>query len=262
MWSEAEQALFSMRHASSPLSGSAAVRRPMAVPGEAERFFLERQARRRQVARPLSERCRMVLRWAEGVPNKVVAAELDVVRRMIGKWCRRFPEDRLDEPSDGFRSGRTRTVGDDRVAYVVGRTLHTTPPDATRWSTRPMVRESGLSQTTVRRIRNAFGLQPHRSQTFRPSDDPDFTDKVRDIVGPYLSPPDRAVVLRVDEKSRIRAPDRTQPVPPLRPGIPERRTHDYKRNGTPPLFAASDVATGFVIGKCYKRHRPKEFPTS
>ena len=161
--------------------------------------------------------------------------------------------------SDEPRSGLPRTVGDDRVAYVVGRTLHTTPPDATHRSTRPMAGEGGLSRTTFRRIRNAFGLQPHRSETFRLSGDPDFTDKVRDIVGPYLSPPDRAVVLRVDEKSQIQALDRTQPVLPLRPGIPEWRTHDCRRNGTPPLFAALDIATGFVIGKCCRRHRSKEF---
>ena len=235
--------------------------RPMAalVLSEAERSFLERRARRRQVTRSLSERCRIVLRCAGGVPNKEVAAELGVDQRTVGKWRRRFVRDRIDGLSDAPRSGRPRTVGDDRVAYVVERTLHTTPPDATHRSTRSMARESGLSQTTVRRIWNAFGLQPHRSQTFKLSGDPAFADKVRDIVGLYLAPPDRAVVLCVDGKSQIQALDRTQPVLPLRPGIPERRTHDYKRNGTTSLFAALDVATGFVIGKCHKRHRSKEF---
>ena len=236
--------------------------RPMAalVPGGEERSFPERRARRRQVTRSLSERCRMVLRCAEGVPNKEVAAELGVDRRTVGKWRRRFVRDRIDGLSDASRSGRPGTVGDDRVAYVVGRTLHTTPPDATHRSTRSMAGEIGLSQTTVRRIRNAFGLQPHRSQTFKPSGDPDFADKVRDIVDLYPSRTNRAVVLRVDGKSRIRASGRMRPVPPLRPGIPERRTHDYRRNGTPPPFTAPDIATGFVIGKCCRRHRSKEFP--
>ena len=202
----------------------------------------------------------MVPRCAEGVRNKVVAAELGGDRRTVGKWRRRFLRDRIDGLSDAPRSGRPRTVGDDRVAYVVGRTLHTTLPDATHRSTRPMAGEGGLSQTTVRRIRNAFGLQPHRSETFRPSGDPDFTDKVGDIVGLYPAPPDRAVVLRVDEKSQIRTLDRTQPVLPLRPRVPERRTHDCMRNGTTPPFAALDIATGFVIGKCRMRHRSEEFP--
>ena len=149
-------------------------------------------------------------------------------------------------------SGRPRTVGDDRVAYVIERTLHATPPDTTHWSPRPMAGEDGLAQTTVRRVRNAFGRQPHRSETFKLSGDPAFADKVRDIVGLHLSPSDQAVMLRVDGKSRIRAPGRTQPVPPLRPGIPERRTHGYRRNGTISPFAA----TGFVIGSDPRRGSP------
>ena len=238
------------------------VGRPSAalVPGEAERSFPERRARRRRVSRSLSGRCRMILRCADGVPNKVAAAELGIDRRTVGKWRRRLVRDRLEGPSDGPRSGRPWTVGDDRVAYVLERTLHTTPPDAIRWSTRPMARESGLSRITVRHIRNTFGQLPHRSQTFRPSGDPVFADKVRDIVGLHLSPPDRTVVLRVDGKSRIRVPGRTQPVPPLRPGISERRTRDCRRNGTTPPFTALDIAVGFVIGKCRRRGRSKEFP--
>ena len=237
------------------------VGRPMAglVLSEAERSFLERQVRRRRVARSLSDRCRIVLRCAEGLPNKAVAAELGVHEHTVGKWRRRFLKDRLDGLSDEPRSGRPRTIEDDRVAHVIERTLNATPPDATHWSIRSMARESGLSHTTIRRIWTAFGLQPHRLETFKLSSDPAFVDKVRDIVGLYLSPPDRALVLCVDEKSQIQALDRTQPVLPMLPGIPERRTHDYKRNGTTSLFAALDVATGFVIGKCYRRHRAKEF---
>ena len=145
------------------------------------------------------------------------------------------------------------------MAAVIERTLETTPADATHWSLRSMARESGLSHTTVRRIWAAFSVQPHRSETFKLSSDPLFVDKVRDIVGLYLSPPDRALVLCVDEKSQIQALDRTQPVLPMLPGMPERRTHDYKRHGTTSLFAALDVATGRVIGKCYRRHRAREF---
>ena len=148
---------------------------------------------------------------------------------------------------------------DERIAEVIERTLTTTPADATHWSLRSMAQETGLSHTTIRRIWGAFGLQPHRSETFKLSSDPLFVDKVRDIVGLYLSPPDRALVLCVDEKSQIQALDRTQPVLPMLPGMPERRTHDYRRHGTTSLFAALDVATGAVIGKCYRRHRAREF---
>ena len=161
----------------------------------------------------------------------------------------------VDEP----RPGRPRTLTDEKVAAIIERTLETTPAGATHWSLRSMARESGLSHTTVRRIWAAFSVQPHRSETFKLSGDPLFVDKVRDIVGLYLSPPDRALVLCVDEKSQIQALDRTQPVLPMLPGMPERRTHDYKRHGTTSLFAALDAATGFVIGKCYRRHRAREF---
>ena len=145
------------------------------------------------------------------------------------------------------------------MAQVIERTLTSRPADATHWSLRSMAKEAGLSHTSIWRIWGAFGLQPHRAETFKLSSDPHFVDKVRDIVGLYMSPPDRALVLCVDEKSQIQALDRTQPVLPMLPGIPERRTHDYKRNGTTSLFAALDVATGSVIGKCYRRHRAREF---
>ena len=189
----------------------------------------------------------------------MVAAEIGVHEHTVGKWRRRFLKERIEGLSDEPRPGRPRTLTDDQVAKVVERTLMTTPADATHWSLRSMAKEAGLSHTSIWRIWGAFGLQPHRSETFKLSSDPHFVDKVRDIVGLYLSPPDRALVLCVDEKSQIQALDRTQPVLPMLPGMPERRTHDYKRHGTTSLFAALDVATGFVIGKCYRRHRAREF---
>lgn len=224
-----------------------------------ERSYLERQVRRHRVARSLSERCRMILRCADGLRSKAVAAELGVHEHTVGKWRRRFLKDRIDGLLDEPRPGRPRTIEDDQVAAVIERTLYTTPVDATHWSIRSMAKEMGLSHTTIRRIWTAFGLQPHRSETFKLSSDPLFVDKVRDIVGLYLSPPDRALVLCVDEKSQIQALDREQPVLPMMPGMPERRTHNYVRHGTTSLFAALDVASGFVIGKCYRRHRASEF---
>jgi transposase len=224
-----------------------------------ERAYLERQVRRHRVARSLSERCRIILRCAEGIPSKAVAAELGVHEHTVGKWRRRFLKGRVEGLLDDARAGRPRTIGDDQVAAVIERTLRSTPADATHWSIRSMANATGFSHTTIRRIWTAFGLQPHRSQTFKLSSDPLFVDKVRDIVGLYLSPPNRALVLSVDEKSQIQALDREQPVLPMMPGIPERRTHNYVRHGTTSLFAALDVASGFVIGKCYKRHRATEF---
>ena len=235
--------------------------RPIAplVLSSQERAYLERQVRRHRVARSLSERCRAILRCAVGLPSKSVAAELGIHEHTVGKWRRRFLKDRCDGLLDEARPGRPRTIDDDQVAEVIERTLRTTPPDATHWSIRSMAADTGFSHTTIRRMWTAFGLQPHRSQTFKLSSDPLFVDKVRDIVGLYLSPPNRAVVLSVDEKSQIQALDREQPVLPMMPGVPERRTHSYVRHGTPTLFAALDVASGFVIGKCYKRHRALEF---
>ena len=177
----------------------------------------------------------------------------------VGKWRRRFGQARLAGLGDEPRPGRPRTIADEAVAQVIERTLRTTPADATQWSLRSMAKASGLSHTTIRRIWTAFGLQPHRTETFQLSGDPLFVEKVRDIIGLYLSPPDRAVVLCVDEKSQMQALDRAQPVLPMLPGIAERRTPTYIRHGTTSLFAALDVATGFVIGKCYKRHRAREF---
>ena len=199
------------------------------------------------------------MRCADGIPSKVVAAELGVHEHTVGKWRRRFLKDRVDGLLDEARPGRPRTIDDDQVAAVIERTLRSTPADATHWSIRSMAGATGFSHTTIRRIWTAFGLQPHRSETFKLSSDPLFVDKVRDIVGLYLSPPNRALVLSVDEKSQIQALDREQPVLPMMPGMPERRTHSYLRHGTTSLFAALDIASGFVIGKCYKRHRAAEF---
>ena len=235
--------------------------RPLAalVLSDEERSFLEAQVRRHRVARSISDRCRMILRCADGLGNKAVAAEMGVHEHTVGKWRRRFVDDRIEGLSDAPRPGRPRTIADEKVAEVIERTLTSTPADATNWSLRSMAKEAGLSHTTIWRIWGAFGLQPHRAETLKLSSDPHFVDKIRDILGLYMSPPDRALVLCVDEKSQIQALDRTQPVLPMLPGIPERRTHDYKRNGTTSLFAALDVATGSVIGKCYRRHRAREF---
>jgi len=224
-----------------------------------ERSYLERQVRRHRIARSLSERCRIILRCSQGVSSKAVAAELGIHEHTVGKWRRRFLKDRVEGLLDERRPGRPRTIDDDQVAAVIERTLRSTPADATHWSIRSMAAATGFSHTTIRRMWAAFGLQPHRSETFKLSSDPLFVDKVRDIVGLYLSPPNRALVLSVDEKSQIQALDREQPVLPMMPGMPERRTHSYVRHGTTSLFAALDVASGFVIGKCYKRHRAAEF---
>ena len=224
-----------------------------------ERGFLEAQLRRHKAARSLSDRCRIVLRCADGLTSKEIAAELGHSEHTVGKWRRRFAEHRIEGLSYEYRAGRPRTITDEQVADVIKRTLETTPKDATHWSIRSMAEEIGLSHTTIRRIWNAFGLQPHRMETFKLSTDPLFVAKVQDVVGLYMSPPNRAIVLCVDEKSQIQALDREQPVLPMAPGVAERRTHTYTRNGTTSLFAALDIATGAVIGKCYKRHRATEF---
>ena len=203
---------------------------PLILSGE-ERDYLERHVRRRCVSRSLSERCRIILRCADGISSKVVAAELGMHEHTVGKWRRRFLRDRVEGLLDEARAGRPRTINDDQVAAVIERTLRSTPADATHWSIRSMATATGFSHTTIRRIWAAFGLQPHRSETFKLSSDPLFVDKVRDIVGLYLSPPNRALVLSVDEKSQIQALDREQPVLPMMPGIPERRTHSYVRHG-------------------------------
>lgn len=224
-----------------------------------ERQTLQAWARRPKTAQRLALRSRIVLACGDGQDNGSVAAKLGVNRATVGKWRRRFLVARLDGLCDEPRSGAPRTIADAKVEEIITKTLETKPKAATHWSTRSMAKEVGLSQTAISRAWRAFGLKPHLAETFKLSTDPLFIDKVRDVVGLYLAPPDRALVLCVDEKSQVQALDRTQPLLPMGPGSPERHTHDYVRHGTTSLFAALDVATGKVIGKCYKRHRAREF---
>src|SRR5436305_4404534 len=229
------------------------------VLSEVERTQLEAWTRRRTSAQALAQRARIVLAAAAGTKNTQIAAELGVSRPMVTKWRSRFAAERLDGLLDEPRPGRPRTISDAQVEEVIVRTLETTPPDATHWSTRSLARELGLSQTAVSRIWRAFGLQPHRSETWKLSRDPLFIDKVRDIVGLYLAPPERAVVLCVDVKSQIQARDRTAPILPMLPGTPRRAPHDYRRAGTSSLYAALDITSGLVIGSLSARHRAIEF---
>jgi transposase len=231
---------------------------PLTLAAE-ERAELEKLVRRRKTAQDLALRAKVVLRCAEGATNQAVAREVGVCAHTVGKWRERFAAGRLDGLRDGPRSGAPRTVTDERVAELLVRTLETMPEDATHWSTRSMAAACGLSPATVQRVWHAFGLKPHRVESFRFSADPAFVEKVRDIVGLYLAPPDRALVLCVDEKTEIQAIERAQPVLPMRPGQAERRASGYRRHGTSSLFAALDVAVGKVVGRCYRRHRAEEF---
>ncbi len=224
-----------------------------------ERAALERWARRPTSAQALALRARIVLGAAEGHSNTEIARRLAISRPTVTKWRSRFAEDRLDGLVDEPRPGRPRTITDEQVEQVIVKTLETTPKNATHWSTRSMAAEVGLTQNAVLRIWQAFGLQPHRQETFKLSKDPQFVDKVHDIVGLYLNPPERAVVLCVDEKSQIQALDRTAPILPMLPGTPARATHDYRRAGTSSLYAALDLTTGKVIGRLHPRHRAIEF---
>ena len=224
-----------------------------------ERETLERWARRPTTGQAVAQRARLILGCATGRTNTRVAYDLRVTKQTVGKWRTRFLAKRLDGLLDEPRPGAPRTVSDADVERVLTRTLETTPADATHWSIRSMAQVCGLSRSTVNRIWHAFALQPHRTETFKLSKDPLFIEKVRDIVGLYLNPPDRALVLCVDEKSQIQALDRTQPLLPMRPGQVERRTHDYVRHGTTSLFAALDAKSGTVIGQLHRRHRALEF---
>jgi transposase len=226
---------------------------------EAEQEALRNWARRPKSAQALALRARIVLRCAEGLTNTQVAGQVQVRIATVGKWRQRFVERRLDGLLDEPRPGAPRKVNDADVERALAMKLESTPKDATHWSTRSLAKESGLSRSTVGRIWRAFSLQPHRSETFKLSKAPLFIDKVRDIVGLYMDPPDRALVLCVDEKSQIQALNRTQPLLPMRPGQVERRTHDYARHGTTSLFAALDVKTGTAIGEFHRRHRSVEF---
>jgi transposase len=207
----------------------------------------------------LARRARVVLVCAEGLDNQATARKLRCSKGMVGKWRARFLKARLEGLYDEPRPGAPRKIGDDQIEQIVIQTLESTPRGQTHWSTRELAKASGLSRMTISRIWRAFGLQPHRSETFKLSPDPLLVEKVRDIVGLYMNPPDHALVFCVDEKSQIQALDRTQPMLPMRPGQLERRTHDYKRHGTTSLFAALDLKTGRVIGQLHRRHRSQEF---
>jgi transposase len=226
---------------------------------ESERAELEARARRRKIARADAMRAEIILCAADGMTNVAIAEKVGVTRLTVSTWRNRFAGRRLDGLVDEPRPGAPRKIGDEKVADVVMATLETMPTASTHWSTRSMSKAAGVSVSTVHRIWRAFSLQPHRTETFKLSKDPLFVEKVRDIVGLYLDPPERALVLCVDEKTQIQALDRTQPLLPMRPGQVERRTHDYERHGTTSLFAALDVKAGTVIGKCMPRHRAAEF---
>ena len=224
-----------------------------------ERETLEQWTRRPKTAQSLAQRARIILACAEGKTNTEVARRFRVTKQMVGKWRSRFLEKRLGGLLDEPRPGTPKRLGDADVERVLAMTLESTPQDATHWSTRAMAEASGLSHMSVHRIWQAFALAPHRTETFKLSKDPLFIEKVRDIVGLYMNPPDKALVLCVDEKTQIQALDRSQPVLPMRPGQPERRTNDYKRHGTTSLFAALDTKSGIVIGQLHRRHRSIEF---
>ena len=224
-----------------------------------ERARLEAWSRRRTTAQALALRARIVLAAAEGLSNSQIAERERVSRPTVTKWRNRFGALRLEGLLDEPRPGRPRTVTDEQVEAIVIATLESKPKNATHWSTRSLAEHLGLSQNAVWRTWQAFGLQPHRQEKFKLSTDPQFVEKVYDICGLYLDPPERAVVLCVDEKSQIQALDRTQPILPMLPGVPERATHDYKRHGTSSLYAALDLATGKVIGSLHQRHRAIEF---
>jgi transposase len=224
-----------------------------------ERTQLLAWTRRRSSAQALAQRSRIVLAAADGLKNTEVAERVGVSRNTVATWRSRFAEHRLDGLCDEPRPGRPRTISDEQVDAVITKTLESTPKDATHWSTRSMAREVGLTQTAVSRIWRAFGLQPHRQDAFKLSKDPLFVEKVHDVVGLYVNPPERAVVLCVDEKSQIQALDRTAPILAMLPGVPERATHDYRRAGTSSLYAALDLTTGKVIGRLHSRHRAIEF---
>jgi transposase len=234
-------------------------RRAEIVLSEGEREVLERWARRPKSARALALRCRIVLAAAGGERSKEIAARLGCSRGTVGKWRGRFARRGLDGLHDEPRPGRPREIGDEQIERVIVKTLEERPPDATHWSTRSMAQATGMNQTAIGRSWRAFGLKPHQTEAFKLSPDPQFVDKVREIVGLYLNPPDRAVVMCVDEKSQIQALDRSAPILPLLPGVPERHSHDYVRHGTTNLYAALDLASGQVIADTSPRHRAEEF---
>lgn len=235
--------------------------RPVAVIelSQNEQRKLELMASRPKSSQRDAQRAKIILACAEGLNNLVVSERLGVCVQTVGKWRSRFAAGRIESLSDAPRSGAPRTISDEKVEQVVTKTLEQKPKACTHWSSRKMAQQTGISDHSVRRIWKAFGLKPHQVKGFKLSKDPMFVEKVRDIVGLYLNPPEKALVLCVDEKSQCQALERTQPILPMRPGIPERQSHDYERHGTLSLFAAYDTATGYVLGKSHARHRSQEF---
>ena len=232
--------------------------KPLNVTAE-EKEKLTLLARRPKTGQALAMRARIVLGCSDGLSNSEVAQRLRITGATVCKWRERFRVDRLEGLLDEPRPGAPRSITAAQVEKVITKTLESMPANSTHWSTRRMAEKTGLSQTAIVRIWRAFGLQPHRVENFKFSKDPQFVEKVRDIVGLYLNPPDRAIVLCVDEKSQVQALNRTQPILPLAPGVPARQSHDYERNGVTSLFAAMDVASGVTISSCYRRHRHQEF---
>ena len=227
-----------------------------------EREMLQRWARRPTSAQALALRCRIVLAAADGRANGEIAARLGCHPTTVGKWRRRFAERGLDGLQDEPRPGKPRSIGDDDVERVIVKTLEEKPRGATHWSTRSMAKATGMSQSAVSRIWRAFALKPHQLESFKLSTDPLFIEKVRDIVGLYLNPPEAAVVLCVDEKTQVQALERSAPMLPLLPTTPARATHDYGRHGTTNLYAALDVASGCVISDLTARHRARSSAAS
>jgi hypothetical protein len=226
---------------------------------DVERDELRTLVRQPRTPRALADRCKVVLLDEQALTYAEIGAKIDMREQTVLKWRTRFLTQRLAGLKDKPRPGVKKTITDQQVAEVVRMTLEEKPPGATHWSLRSMAAASGISRSSVNTIWRAFNLQPHRSETFKLSTDPRFVEKTRDIVGLYMSPPENAVVICCDEKSQMQALDRTQPLLPLRPGMPERRTHDYYRHGTSSLFAGLMVKTGVVIGECHRRHRHQEF---
>ena len=233
-------------------------KKPLEIAAE-DRDKLRSVALRPKSAQAMATRARIVLLCAQGMSNSEVAGKLHITGATVGKWRERFRELGMEGLLDEPRVGAPRKITDRQVEAVVTKTLESMPAHGTHWSTRLMAKETGLSQNAIVRIWRAFGLQPHRVENFKFSKDPQFVEKVRDIVGLYLNPPDRAIVLCVDEKSQVQALNRTQPILPMAPGVPARQSHDYERHGVTSLFAAMDVASGVTISTCYRRHRHEEF---
>ena len=233
-------------------------KKPLEITDE-DRDKLQTMARRSKSAQAMAMRARVVLFCGEGMSNAEVASKLRITGATVGKWRERYRKEGLDGLLDEPRVGAPRKITDRQIEEVVTKTLESMPAHSTHWSTRLMAAETGLTQNAIVRIWHAFGLQPHRVENFKFSKDPQFVEKVRDIVGLYLNPPDRAVVVCLDEKSQVQALNRTEPILPLAPGVPARQSHDYERHGVTSLFAAMDVASGVTISSCYRRHRHQEF---